>query len=92
MARSGLRLSVRCRRQRGYLLLELLLGLLLAVVLVTLVFKATGTAGLSFGCLQDELQLQEAVPVAPFQRSRTLGSMILVDTASHATAAAVLVH
>ena len=56
MARSGLRLSVRCRRQRGYLLLELLLGLLLAVVLVTLVFKATGTAGLSFGRLQDELQ------------------------------------
>ena len=60
MARSGLRLSVRCRRQRGYLLLELLLGLLLAVVLVTLVFKATGTVGRSFGRLQDELQLQEA--------------------------------
>ena len=36
------------------------MGLLLAVVLVTLVFKATGTAGRSFGCLQDELQLQEA--------------------------------
>ena len=29
-------------------------------MLVTLVFKATGTAGRSFGRLQDELQLQEA--------------------------------
>ena len=60
MARSGLRLSVRCRRQRGYLLTEVLLGLLLAAVLVTLVFKATGAACRSFDCLQDELQLQEA--------------------------------
>lgn len=38
----------------------MLLGLLLAVVLVTLVFKATGAAGRSFDRLQDELQLQEA--------------------------------
>lgn len=60
MARSRLSLSVRCRRQKGYLLTELLLGLLLAVVLVTLVFRATGTAGSSFAYLQDELQLQEA--------------------------------
>ena len=60
MARSGLSLSVCCRRQRGYLLTEVLLGLLLAVVLVTLVFTATGTAGRSFERLQDELQLQEA--------------------------------
>ena len=29
-------------------------------MLVTLVFKATGTVGRSFGRLQDELQLQEA--------------------------------
>ena len=42
------------------MLTELLLGLLLAAVLVTLVFKATGTAGRSFERLQDELQLQEA--------------------------------
>lgn len=32
----------------------------MAIVLVTLVFKATGSAGRSFGRLQDELQLQEA--------------------------------
>ena len=36
------------------------------------------------------LVLQEPLPVAPFCQSRTLGSMILVDTASHRTAAAVL--
>lgn len=36
------------------------------------------------------LVLQEPLPVAPFGQSRTLGSMILVDTASHRTAAAVL--
>ncbi len=36
------------------------------------------------------LVLQEPLPVAPFGRSRTLGSLILVDTASHRTAAAVL--
>jgi len=36
------------------------------------------------------LVLQEALPVAPFGQSRTLGSLILVDTASHRTAAAVL--
>ncbi len=38
-----------------------------------------------------ELVLQEAIPVAPFARSRVLGSLILVDTASHRTAGAVLV-
>ncbi len=38
------------------------------------------------------LVLQEALPVAPFGQSRTLGSLILVDTASHRTAAAVLLH
>lgn len=36
------------------------MGVLLAAVLVTLVFKATGAAGSSFAYLQDELQLQEA--------------------------------
>ncbi len=36
------------------------------------------------------LVLQEALPVAPFGQSRTLGALILVDTASHRTAAAVL--
>ena len=39
-----------------------------------------------------ELLLQEAVPAAPYARSRVLGAMILVDTASHKTAGAVLVN
>ncbi|MFD1710832.1 sulfate adenylyltransferase [Ottowia sp. GY511] len=38
-----------------------------------------------------ELALQEAVPATPFARSRTLGALILVDTASQRTAGAVLV-
>ena len=38
-----------------------------------------------------EFALQEAIPTAAFHRSRALGSLILVDTASNATAAAVLV-
>lgn len=41
-------------------MLEVLLGLLLAVVLATLVFRATGASAYSFGRLRDELQLQEA--------------------------------
>ena len=39
-----------------------------------------------------QITLQEAVPLAAYTRSRTLGAMILVDTASHRTAGAVLVH
>jgi len=39
-----------------------------------------------------ELLLQEALPAAPFTQARVLGSLILVDTASHKTAAAVLVN
>ncbi|THT99276.1 sulfate adenylyltransferase [Lampropedia puyangensis] len=39
-----------------------------------------------------ELVLQEAIPAAPYSQSRALGAMILVDTASHKTAAAVLVN
>ncbi|TDS82785.1 GTP-binding protein [Comamonas sp. JUb58] len=38
-----------------------------------------------------EISLQEAIPAAAFVRSRELGSLILVDTASNSTAAAVLV-
>ena len=38
-----------------------------------------------------EFALQEAIPATAFTRSRALGSLILVDTASNATAAAVLV-
>jgi len=38
-----------------------------------------------------ELLLQEALPAAPFSQARVLGSLILVDTASHKTAGAVLV-
>ena len=39
-----------------------------------------------------ELLLQEAIPAAPFAQARVLGSLILVDTASHKTAGAVLVN
>ena len=39
-----------------------------------------------------ELLLQEAIPTAPFTQARVLGSLILVDTASHKTAGAVLVN
>ncbi|XAH21478.1 GTP-binding protein [Xylophilus sp. GW821-FHT01B05] len=38
-----------------------------------------------------ELALQEPIAAQPFTQARTLGSLILVDTASHKTAAAVLV-
>jgi sulfate adenylyltransferase subunit 1 len=38
-----------------------------------------------------ELALQEPIAALPFSRSRTLGALILVDTASHKTSAAVLV-
>ena len=39
-----------------------------------------------------ELQLQEPIPGAAFERARVLGALILVDTASHKTAGAVLIH
>ena len=39
-----------------------------------------------------ELVLQEPVPAAPFAQARVLGSLILVDTASHKTAGAALVN
>ena len=38
-----------------------------------------------------ELTLQEALPVRGYAQSRVLGSMVLVDTASHKTSAAVLI-
>jgi len=38
-----------------------------------------------------DLLLQEALPAAPFEQARVLGSLILVDTASHRTSGAVLV-
>ena len=38
-----------------------------------------------------ELALQEPVATLPYQRSRVLGSMVLVDTATHKTSGAVLV-
>ena len=40
---------------------------------------------------QVELQLQDAIATLPYQQSRTLGALVLVDQASHKTAAAVLV-
>jgi len=39
-----------------------------------------------------ELALTEAVPIRPFNQSRLLGSMILVDAASHKTAGALLLN
>ncbi len=39
-----------------------------------------------------ELSLQESIATLPFSRSRTLGSLVLIDTASHKTAAAVLIN
>ena len=39
-----------------------------------------------------ELLLQEPLPAAPYTRSRVLGALILVDTASHKTSGAVLVN
>jgi sulfate adenylyltransferase subunit 1 len=39
-----------------------------------------------------ELTLQEALAVLPYSRSRVLGSLVLVDTASHKTAGAVLIN
>jgi sulfate adenylyltransferase subunit 1 len=38
-----------------------------------------------------ELTLQEPLATLPYQRSRILGSLVLVDTASHKTSGAVLV-
>jgi sulfate adenylyltransferase subunit 1 len=39
-----------------------------------------------------ELSLQEPIATLPYKRSRVLGSLILVDTASHKTSGALLVH
>nr|MDP2192802.1 GTP-binding protein [Rhodoferax sp.] len=39
-----------------------------------------------------ELSLQEAIATLPYSRSRVLGSLVLVDTASHKTAGAVLIN
>ena len=39
-----------------------------------------------------DLLLQEAIPAAAFGHARVLGALILVDTASHKTAGAVLVN
>jgi sulfate adenylyltransferase subunit 1 len=39
-----------------------------------------------------ELLLQEGIAVRPFAESRVLGALVLVDTASHKTAGAVLVN
>ena len=39
-----------------------------------------------------ELQLQEPLPCAPFARSRALGALILVDTATHKTSGAALLN
>jgi sulfate adenylyltransferase subunit 1 len=38
-----------------------------------------------------DLVLQEPLATAPYERSRVLGSLVLVDTASHRTSGAALV-
>jgi sulfate adenylyltransferase subunit 1 len=38
-----------------------------------------------------EIVLQEPLATLPYARSRTLGALVLVDTATHKTSAAVLV-
>jgi sulfate adenylyltransferase subunit 1 len=38
-----------------------------------------------------ELALQEPLATLPYERSRVLGSLVLVDTATHRTSGAVLV-
>ena len=38
-----------------------------------------------------ELALQEPLAVLPYSRSRALGALVLVDTATHRTSAAVLI-
>ncbi|NCN71038.1 MAG: sulfate adenylyltransferase, partial [Betaproteobacteria bacterium] len=39
-----------------------------------------------------ELLLQEPIAAMPFAQSRVLGALVLVDTATHRTAGAVLVN
>ena len=39
-----------------------------------------------------ELLLQEPIAALPFAQSRVLGSLVLVDTASHKTAGAALIN
>jgi sulfate adenylyltransferase subunit 1 len=39
-----------------------------------------------------EIALQEAIAAVPYQTSRVLGSLILVDTASHKTSGALLLN
>ena len=39
-----------------------------------------------------ELTLQSPIAVLPYQQSRALGALVLVDTASHKTAGAALLH
>jgi len=39
-----------------------------------------------------ELLLQEGIAARPFNESRVLGALVLVDTASHKTAGSVLVN
>ena len=39
-----------------------------------------------------ELSLQEVIATLPYKRSRALGALVLVDTASHKTAGAVLIN
>ncbi|HMS26245.1 MAG TPA: GTP-binding protein [Burkholderiaceae bacterium] len=52
-------------------------------------FEATALETNAIG--EVEIELQEAISTLPYQQSRQLGSLVLVDTATHKTAAALLV-
>ncbi len=41
---------------------------------------------------QIELALQAPIAVLPYQQSRTLGALVLVDPTTHKTAGAALLH
>ena len=52
----------------------------------------TGATALEANAIgRAELVFQDALPVQPFGRSRRLGQLVLVDTATHKTAGAVLI-
>ena len=60
MVRQNIRLSGHRRLQRGYLLLELLLTFMVALLTLTLAFNATSSLRYTISALHDGWQLQEA--------------------------------
>jgi len=60
MVRPNIRLSGHRRLQRGYLLLELLLAFMVALLTLALAFNATSSLRYTISALHDGWQLQEA--------------------------------